>query len=382
MKAEDLRSRQRIETKLSALIESFKHVLYRNDDRFMENLDRLAINTQDSNKFKYWEWTQGVGLFGFWRLYEYTREPELFNFLIEYFNERIKEGLPSKNINTTAPLLTLIHIYENTGDERYIRICTEWADWIISDLPRTKSGGFQHITSDTVNEQELWDDTLFMTVLFLAKMGRLTDSQTYLDEAKYQFLIHIKYLTDTRSGLWYHGWTFNGNHNFARALWGRGNCWITLAIPLMLEIIPYDGAFQRFLQESLTRQTESLRDYQGADGMWHTIIDDPNSYVESSATAGFGAGILTAIRMGLIDESYRETADRALDAILALIDDTGILRQSSYGTPMGRTTKEFYNEIPIQPMPYSQALGILFLIQAIKECDRPEREDQTSAIPE
>lgn len=366
---QEMTSRHRIESKLTLLIESFKSVLYRNDDQFMENLGRLSIGAQDSNKFKYWEWTQGVGLYGFWRLYDHTKQSGLLEFLIEYFNERIMEGLPSKNINTIAPLLTLAHVYELTGDQRYIDICTEWADWIISDLPRTRSGGFQHITSDSVNDQELWDDTLFMTVLFLAKMGQLINSQTYLDEAKYQFLTHIKYLTDTKTGLWYHGWTFNGNHNFARALWGRGNCWITLAIPIMLEIVPHDTAFRRFLQETLLRQVESLEQFQEPDGMWHTIIDDPTSYVESSATAGFGAGILTAIRMGLIPEGYRETADRALQAILELIDDAGILRQSSYGTPMGRTTKSFYNEIPIQSMPYSQALGMLFLIQAVQECE-------------
>lgn len=366
----EMTSRDRIEMKLALLIESFKSVLYRNDDQFMENLGRLAIGAQDSNKFKYWEWTQGVGLYGFWRLYDHTKQSELLDFLVEYFNERIREGLPSKNINTIAPLLTLAHVYEITGDQRYIDICSEWADWIISDLPRTRSGGFQHITSDTVNEQELWDDTLFMTVLFLAKIGQIVNSQTYLDEARYQFLTHIKYLTDTKTGLWYHGWTFNGNHNFARALWGRGNCWITLAIPIMLEIVPHDTVFRRYLQETLLRQAESLRELQEPDGMWHTILDDPTSYVESSATAGFGAGILTAIRMGLLPESYRETADRALQAILELIDETGILRQSSYGTPMGRTTKSFYNEIPIQPMPYSQALGMLFLIQAVQEYER------------
>lgn len=47
--------------------------------------------------------------------------------------------------------------------------------------------------------------------------------------AKYQFLIHIQYLMDTTTGLWFHGWEFDGNgggHNYAKALWGRGNCWV------------------------------------------------------------------------------------------------------------------------------------------------------------
>ena len=35
----------------------------------------------------------------------------------------------------------------------------------MDSLPKTKEGGFQHITSDTLNDGELWDDTLFMLSL-------------------------------------------------------------------------------------------------------------------------------------------------------------------------------------------------------------------------
>ena len=43
--------------------------------------------------------------------------------------------------------------------------CKEWAQWVMDSLPKTKEGGFQHITSDTLNDGELWDDTLFMTAV-------------------------------------------------------------------------------------------------------------------------------------------------------------------------------------------------------------------------
>ena len=31
--------------------------------------------------------------------------------------------------------------------------------------------------------------------------------------------------------------------------------------------------------------------------MWHTLLDDPESYVETSATTGFVAGILMGLRL-------------------------------------------------------------------------------------
>ena len=39
------------------------------------------------------------------------------------------------------------------------------------------------------------------------------------------------------------------------------------------------------------------------------------------------------------------------------------MNQVSYGTPMGRESKDFYKKIPIQPMPYGQALAMLLLIE-------------------
>ncbi len=103
--------------------------------------------------------------------------------MIEYYDQRLIEGLPAKNINTVAPLLTLAFLYEETENEQYLKVCEEWAEWLMNKLPRTLEGGFQHITSDSVNENELWDDTLFMAVLFLAKMGQLSQNENYIEES-------------------------------------------------------------------------------------------------------------------------------------------------------------------------------------------------------
>jgi len=42
---------------------------------------------------------------------------------------------------------------------------------------------------------------------------------------------------DTKSGLWFHGWTFEGNHNFAEALWARVISWITIVFRNFIEAI-------------------------------------------------------------------------------------------------------------------------------------------------
>ena len=95
-----------------------------------------------------------------------------------------------------------------------------------------------------MNHNQLWDDTLFMTCLPLARASILLQRPAYLQLAITQFLLHTQYLCDTRTGLWFHGWQFaerreqeSNGHNFAEARWARGNCWVTLAIPMLLELM-------------------------------------------------------------------------------------------------------------------------------------------------
>jgi unsaturated rhamnogalacturonyl hydrolase len=109
----------------------------------------------------------------------------------------------------------------------------------------------------------------------------------------------------------------------------------------------------------------SLVRFQDESGMWHTLIDDPTSYVESSATCGFGYGILKAVHTGLIDPAFEATARKALKPMLGYIADTGVVNQVSYGTPMGRESKDFYKNIELRQMPYGQALAMLFLAECL-----------------
>lgn len=147
-----------------------------------------------------------------------------------------------------------------------------------------------------------------MTVLPLAQIGILLDRPHYIEEAKYQFLLHINYLMDAPSGLWFHGWEFTpdapgrGGHNFAKALWARGNCWITVAIPLFLEFmgerLPPQDPVRKQLESAFRRQVDKLVEVQDQEsGLWHTLLVDPSSYLETSATAGFAAGMLAGIRL-------------------------------------------------------------------------------------
>ena len=320
----------------------------------------------DTKGWAGWEWTHGVGLYGMWQYYDQTGETAVRDVIDSWFAARLAEGT-TKNVNTMAPFLTLAYRYEETGDRTLLPWLDSWAEWAMRAMPRTPHGGMQHITLAEENHHQLWDDTLMMTVLPLTKIGLLLDRPHYVREATFQFLTHVAYLMDRETGLWFHGWTFEGNHNFARARWARGNSWLTMVIPDFLELVdlPESDPVRRFLVEVLDAQVAALAELQDASGLWHTLLDDPSSYVEASATAGFAYGILKAVRKGYLDARYTAVAERAVRAVTANISDDGELLQVSFGTGMGPDL-DFYRTIPRTSMPYGQAMAILCLAEYLR----------------
>ncbi|WP_206854340.1 glycoside hydrolase family 88/105 protein [Candidatus Enterococcus mangumiae] len=354
-----------------------KEVVEKTIDRLVENLTTIKDDSGeflldfdglkvDDKSWTVWNWPQGVGLYGIYKNYQLTKNPRAVEVVNEWFEARMQEGAPPKNVNTMAPILTMAYLYEETQDTRYLPYLQQWAEWVMHDMPRTEEDGLQHATYGPENKNQLWDDTLMMTVLPLAKIGKLLDRPEYLEEARYQFMIHIKYLMDKRTGLWYHGWTFEGNHNYAEAFWGRGNCWLTIAIPEIIAILELKegDAFRKLLIETLEAQVQTLAEYQSESGLWHTLIDDPTSYVESSATAGFAYGILKAVHERYLSKKYLETAYRAIQGLLEQVDETGEVQNVSVGTGMGDDL-EFYRTIGKTAMPYGQSLLVLCLTELL-----------------
>lgn len=316
----------------------------------------------DTKGWAGWEWTHGIGLYGLFKYYQLTSDPKAMAVIRDWFEARLAEGTPTKNINTVCPFLTLACLHELTPNHIWVPYLETWADWVMHEMPRTREGGLQHIVYNSVNDQQMWDDTLMMSVMPLAKIGMLLNRPDYVEEAKYQFLIHTQYLADRETGLWFHGWTFDGNHNFAKALWARGNSWITIAIPEFIELVglPEGDALRKHLISTLNRQIATLARHQDASGLWHTLIDDEGSYLEASATAGFAYGLMKAVRKRYIGSEHLPMAEKAVRGVIDNISENGELQQVSFGTAMG-SDLDYYRNVALTSMPYGQAMAILCL---------------------
>jgi unsaturated rhamnogalacturonyl hydrolase len=334
----------------------------------------------DTKGWHGWEWTHGIGLYGLYNYYSLTGSQDTLSTIRGWFDEQLALGT-TKNINTVAPFLTLAYLYEDamagegegrTRAKTWRPWLETWAEYLMHDLPRTRMNGFQHETYLEVNENELWDDTLMMSGLPLAKIGLVLNRPEYINEAKYQFLLHCQYLFDHETGLFFHGWKFYNEedqeregklgHNFARARWARGNSWLTIAIPDFIEMLDLkpEDPLRIHLINILAAQCAALKKCQAENGMWRTLLDVPTSYEESSATAGFACGMLKAIRKRYISPDYLPIATKAVKAVLERISEEGELRDVSFGTGMGRDLQH-YLDIPLTSMPYGQSMAIMAL---------------------
>ena len=353
---------------LKALIRRITNNLVNIKDETGEFLLRLDDGRViDTKGWAGWEWTHGIGLYGMYQYYQQTGDDQIRAIIDDWFEARLAEGTPTKNVNTVCPFLTLAYRYEETRAAHWVPYLERWAEWVMYEMPRTEKRGLQHIVYNNENHQQLWDDTLMMSVLPLAKIGKLLNRPEFVEEATYQFLLHVQYLMDRESGLWFHGWTFEGKNNYAKARWARGNSWLTIVIPEFIELLdlPEQNATRRFLLQVLESQIEALAHYQDDSGLWHTLIDDPNSYLEISATAGFAYGILKAVRKRYVDKRYADMAEKAIRGVIKHVNQDGELTNVSFGTAMG-SDLDYYRGIALTSMPYGQAMAILCLSEYLR----------------
>jgi len=121
------------------------------DGKFLLRLtDGRVIDTKGWNGF---EWTHGVGLYGIYKVWEMTGDPKAFAIMTDWFEARFKEGMPSRNINTVAPFLTLAYLFERTGNRTYLPYLDTWGEWVYNACraPRKAASSTSSTTASTTS---------------------------------------------------------------------------------------------------------------------------------------------------------------------------------------------------------------------------------------
>lgn len=327
--------------------------------RIIEHKDReWAMNIH------YWDWVPGVGMYGIYKAWSYTREHDYYRFIQGWVQEHLHEAYHVKTVNSTAPLLTVVSMIDNTGEKQYLKTCVDIGDWIIKEAPRTREGGLEHTVTEAgaVFSEQIWADTLFMVCIFLARLGKVTGVSAYTEEACRQLLIHHRLLKDKSTGLFYHGWNCENKNWMSGARWGRANAWITVSTVEMLDILPKDFKGRQDIIKSLSEQVSAYKKLQRENGMFGTLLDHPDSYDETSAAAGIAYGIKKGIKNGYLVNENNEIWQRAEAAVINQINENGEVEGVSTGTPV-MPSLEAYKKIERYPTLYGQGLTLLMLCE-------------------
>jgi rhamnogalacturonyl hydrolase YesR len=215
----------------------------------------------------------------------------------------------------------------------------------------------------------LWADDMFMSIPFLARMGKLTGDGKYFDDAIKQVENFNKYLYDPATGLFFHNYYADDQTNGV-GHWGRSNGWIAMAQVELLNNLPANHPKRAELIKLLLRQIVGYARYQDQTGLWHQLLDKPDSYLETSVTAMYTYAVARAVNQGWINEKYIAIAREGWKGLASKVTADGQLQDVCIGTNMDTDIKFYYT----RPTELNDTHGLGALLLAGTEVLKAERK--------
>ena len=223
------------------------------------------------------------------------------------------EGKPSlgqrPSGSTISGHLVFADLYERTENPAYLALARAAADLGFEPDRTLKRSMPSH------NEMS---DSVFMGCAILARVGRLSGEIRYFDMA----LRHLRFMQtlDLRAdGLYRHS-------PLDEAAWGRGNGFPALGLALALSDWPTDHRGHTEVLAAFQAHMRAMAQHQDLTGMWHQVVDRPESYREFTSTAMTGFAMTRGLRQGWLDrDEFEPVIDRAWQAVLARIKSNATL---------------------------------------------------------
>ncbi|HZZ95157.1 MAG TPA: glycoside hydrolase family 88 protein [Usitatibacter sp.] len=212
-----------------------------------------------------------------------------------------------------------LYFHRRLDDPRYLDAARRQYEYV-KTVRRSRDGGIVHREETT----ELWVDTVYFTVPFLAQYAMAAGSPEAADEARRQIRVHTERLRDARTGLFRHIWCETPDHFPQSTFWSRGQGWIAASLVDAFEAFPAGHEGRGEAAAILERMAGALLERQDASGFWHNVIDDPRAALEASGTALCVYSLRKALDLGMLEgEGYAQSARRGMLALLEAVRDDG-----------------------------------------------------------
>ncbi len=188
-------------------------------------------------------------------------------------------------------------------------------DWLLRGCPRAADGTLFHIR----DLREMWIDTVYMVVPALVLAGEV-------DAARLQFEGHRRRLFDASTGLY--GWRWDED---AAAVthpehWGTGTGWVVAGIARTIHLLG-QHEFSTELAEHAHTVIDACLALRADNGIFHNIVDDPDSFAEGNLAQMLAYAILTGVSDGWLPRSYEPIGRSLVGSARGLVDEHGFVRQ-------------------------------------------------------
>ena len=226
--------------------------------------------------------------------------------------------------HTVFGVLPLV-LYGQTRNPVYLDIGKWYADqqWT---LPKNEKPGYAALLDSGYTWQtRMWIDDMFMITAIQAQAYTATGNPLYAERAAKEI---VKYLNELQqpNGLFYHA-------PDVPFFWGRGNGWVAAGITELLRVLPARSQYRAPILHAYTKMMQTLKQQQDANGMWHQLVDDQQSWAETSGSAMFTYAMITGVKKGWLDAAeYAPVARKAWLALITYIDSNGDVREVCEGT--------------------------------------------------
>lgn len=259
--------------------------------------------------------------------------------IAEPYADGSKNSLDKPTGSHLSGHLLFAELAEKTGDNRYVELVRRAADL------------------DPAQFHNEMSDAVFMSCPILAKAGKLTKDRKYFDKALDHFRSMEK-LCVRPDGLYRHS-------PLNEAAWGRGNAFPALGLALTLQDMPADHPAHPYMRAAYIRLLEFLSRHQDSEGMWHQVVDRPESYAEYSATAMIGRAMAIGIRHGWLPAAtYQPRVDAAWRGIRARTGPDGVLMDVCESTGKQKTVEDYFRRTAIWDRdPRGGGMAMLFALE-------------------
>src|SRR3990170_656907 len=310
-------------------------------------------------------WGDAVLMLALDRAADALAEPSYAEGARDWLDEYMERGVDvSRPIWDWGVLpLPALALHRRRSEERYLALARRVCDHLVSGARRTADGG----VVAHGGPPQLWVDSMFFPAPALVEMSAVTGDRRYLEEAARDVEIHARHLLDGESGLFYHMWDeTSGRHT--PCLWARGNAWAALSnLPVLDALLSVDRRWRSTVHSVLPRQMDAVVARQDPSGRWHTVIDRPDSYLETSCAAMFCLALVRGVRSGWLPESMLAAAHRAWDAVVEQVDSEGRVTGVSAGTPPGDF--DIYQKVPLGTETFGTGFTLLAGIEMARADD-------------